>query len=141
MEINKPIKRTFWKTQFNEGITETNQITESKYVIDSSYNADDVFDPLPNQGVELTEGDIYSHNGGMVQVIQSHIRTELPPEQNPEFFTVYRANTEGEDWVANEEVIGGDTMVYQGETYRCIQSHVTQEGWEPPNVPALWLLL
>ncbi|WP_448318897.1 carbohydrate-binding protein, partial [Streptomyces sp. CO7] len=23
-------------------------------------------------------------------------------------------------------------------TYRCLQQHQAQGGWEPPNVPALW---
>lgn len=22
--------------------------------------------------------------------------------------------------------------------YKCVQAHTSQEGWEPPNVPALW---
>ena len=30
---------------------------------------------------------------------------------------------------------------YQGTDYECRQSHVTQAGWEPPAVPALWLPL
>ena len=25
-----------------------------------------------------------------------------------------------------------------GKLYRCEQAHTSQEGWEPPNVPALW---
>ena len=27
---------------------------------------------------------------------------------------------------------------YDGKLYRCEQAHTSQEGWEPPNVPALW---
>lgn len=27
---------------------------------------------------------------------------------------------------------------YDGALYRCVQSHTSQAGWEPPNVPALW---
>lgn len=27
---------------------------------------------------------------------------------------------------------------YADKLYRCEQPHTSQEGWEPPNVPALW---
>lgn len=27
---------------------------------------------------------------------------------------------------------------YDGKLYRCEQPHTSQDGWEPPNVPALW---
>jgi chitinase len=29
-------------------------------------------------------------------------------------------------------------VTYGGVTYKCIQSHTSLTGWEPPNVPALW---
>ena len=31
-----------------------------------------------------------------------------------------------------------DQVTYDGITYRTIQAHTTQEGWEPPNTPALF---
>ena len=32
-----------------------------------------------------------------------------------------------------------DVRVRYGEKlYKCVQAHTSQEGWEPPNVPALW---
>lgn len=33
----------------------------------------------------------------------------------------------------------GDVVTYQGRRYRCWQTHTSQIGWEPPNVPALWI--
>ena len=27
---------------------------------------------------------------------------------------------------------------YRDKLYRCVQAHTSQEGWEPPAVPALW---
>lgn len=27
---------------------------------------------------------------------------------------------------------------YDDKLYRCEQAHTSQDGWEPPNVPALW---
>ncbi|MFD0471454.1 carbohydrate-binding protein [Nonomuraea thailandensis] len=32
----------------------------------------------------------------------------------------------------------GDRVTHGGATYRCLQGHQAQAGWEPPNVPALW---
>lgn len=33
----------------------------------------------------------------------------------------------------------GDEVTYGGVTYQCRQAHTSMVGWEPPNVPALWL--
>jgi len=33
----------------------------------------------------------------------------------------------------------GDMVTYNGRLYRCWQSHTSLAGWEPPNVPALWI--
>jgi len=139
--INKPNKRTFWKvntgSEEHTGITETNQVTSTKYSIENSDNADTIFPPLPASGT-VTEGEIYSYQGGMVEVRQTHERTGHAPNEVPALFSVFRANTEGAEWVANEEVIRGDTRTYNGKTYRCVQSHTTQENWQPDSTPALW---
>ncbi len=42
------------------------------------------------------------------------------------------------DWAAGTAYKIGDLAAYTGTTYRCIQAHTAQAGWEPPNVPALW---
>ena len=31
-----------------------------------------------------------------------------------------------------------DVVTYQSKTYRCIQAHTSQPGWDPASVPALW---
>ncbi len=41
-------------------------------------------------------------------------------------------------WAPNTAYAVGDTVTYNGVTYRCLQAHTSQVGWEPPNVPALW---
>jgi len=33
----------------------------------------------------------------------------------------------------------GDLVTYNGRLYRCWQSHTSITGWQPPNVPALWI--
>jgi len=45
-------------------------------------------------------------------------------------------------WEPDLDVGGeGDSGLYEyeGVTYRVIQAHRTQIGWEPPKVPALWV--
>ncbi|MFE5714307.1 carbohydrate-binding protein [Streptomyces sp. NPDC056501] len=44
----------------------------------------------------------------------------------------------GGTWAAGKVYAAGDTVTYGGGTYRCLQGHQAQTGWEPPNVPALW---
>ncbi|WP_410661635.1 alpha-lytic protease prodomain-containing protein [Amycolatopsis sp. lyj-112] len=41
-------------------------------------------------------------------------------------------------WAPNTYYAAGVTATYNGGSYRAIQSHTSQTGWEPPNVPALW---
>ena len=48
-----------------------------------------------------------------------------------------------EKWQAGNAYIVGDLVMYGDEDheearYECIQAHTSQEGWEPPSVPALW---
>ncbi|MFF1273718.1 alpha-lytic protease prodomain-containing protein [Streptomyces marokkonensis] len=44
----------------------------------------------------------------------------------------------GGTWSAGTVYQPGATVTYGGATYRCLQGHQAQPGWEPPNVPALW---
>ncbi|MFD9907546.1 carbohydrate-binding protein [Streptomyces sp. NPDC059063] len=41
-------------------------------------------------------------------------------------------------WAAGTVYATGDSVTYDGATYRCLQPHQAQPGWEPPNTPALW---
>lgn len=41
-------------------------------------------------------------------------------------------------WVTDIYCNAGDRLQYDGKLYRVVQAHTTQEGWEPPNVPALF---
>ena len=44
----------------------------------------------------------------------------------------------GGTWVAWTYYPVGATVTYGGLSYRCLQAHTSQPGWEPPYVPALW---
>lgn len=110
-EISKPDKRTFWKitsadgtTVIHEGFTEIDQVTTTgQPILNHDVSVTGLFPALPSSGL-MTEGEIYSHNGGMVIVRQTHERTIYSPEETPALFEVYRMNTEGAEWIANEAV-------------------------------------
>ncbi len=44
-------------------------------------------------------------------------------------------------WAPNVAYAVGAIVTYGGHTYRCLQAHTSQVGWEPPNTPALWQLV
>ncbi|MCB8901642.1 MULTISPECIES: carbohydrate-binding protein [unclassified Streptomyces] len=44
----------------------------------------------------------------------------------------------GGTWAAGKVYAAGDVVTYGGASYRCLQGHQAQAGWQPPNVPALW---
>lgn len=44
-----------------------------------------------------------------------------------------------EVWANNTDYSVGDRRQYGSLLYRCVQAHISQKGWEPPNVPALWV--
>ena len=52
--------------------------------------------------------------------------------------SVLREDIEGLEWIENEMVHRGQKRDYAGKTWECIQYHITQLGWEPDRVPALW---
>lgn len=41
-------------------------------------------------------------------------------------------------WKPGVEVAVGERQCYEDKLYKCNQAHMTQEGWEPDKVPALW---
>lgn len=43
------------------------------------------------------------------------------------------------EWQVGTEYAVGKRVRYDDKLYRCVQAHTSQEGWEPPNVPALWV--
>ncbi|WP_051386118.1 carbohydrate-binding protein [Actinokineospora inagensis] len=44
----------------------------------------------------------------------------------------------GGTWAAGTNYAAGAKVTYGGVSYTCLQGHLAQAGWEPPNVPALW---
>ncbi|GAB4057395.1 glycoside hydrolase family 76 protein [Catellatospora paridis] len=44
-------------------------------------------------------------------------------------------------WAPNVSYAAGTVVTYTGARWQCRQPHLSQVGWEPPNVAALWLRL
>ncbi|THA36705.1 trypsin-like serine protease [Streptomyces sp. A1277] len=47
----------------------------------------------------------------------------------------------GGTWAAGTTYAAGAVVTYGSASYRCLQGHLAQPGWTPPNVPALWQAL
>ncbi|MFG7943189.1 carbohydrate-binding protein [Streptomyces cacaoi] len=41
-------------------------------------------------------------------------------------------------WAAGKAYQVGDEVTYGGQSYRCIQAHTAQPGWNPADTPSLW---
>ena len=44
-------------------------------------------------------------------------------------------------WAPNTAYAIGAKVTYQGVLYQCRQAHTSLVTWEPPNTPALWLVV
>ena len=44
-------------------------------------------------------------------------------------------------WEADTKYSAGDRRRHDGKVYKCLQAHTSQVGWEPPSVPALWVVI
>lgn len=99
------------------------------------------FYDLPSMGVWLDQGTAWKYDDTgdtiIVEVVQSHTRTSHPPQTVPALFSVLQF---GNDlyWIPGEQVAVDDERTYEDIFYKCIQSHQTQVGWEPPTTPSLW---
>jgi len=49
------------------------------------------------------------------------------------------SGTIGKVWAPYVPYVKGDIVSYNGNNYECRQPHTSLPGWEPTNVPALWL--
>jgi len=121
----------------------THELVETSQKINKIGELDSVpsnlFPELPNTGW-IEAGTFYSYNGSTVMAIQSHNRTIYAPEQTPNLFSFYRPNADTLSWIANEKVKVGWIRVYEGQAYKCVQAHQTQNTWNPLiTLGTLWI--
>lgn len=91
---------------------------------------------------EDVDGDIVrAFDGSLYRLRQAHrTQSDWTPPQVPALWLRVKQDGSNE-WVAGISVTAGEEYTYQGVTYRVVQSHVTQAGWEPPAVQALWAVV
>lgn len=83
----------------------------------------DEFTPLPDDEAALVDAQETIAN---LSEILTDEQAELMPSIYPE-------------WLPDRDYAVGKRARYDGRLYRCVQAHTSQTGWEPPNVPALWV--
>jgi hypothetical protein len=77
----------------------------------------------------------------LYNVIQQHQKqSNWFPSNVPALFVKILPAGSPQIWEAGIAVTVGQVWSYQNVNYTVLQSHTTQLGWEPPNVPALWEL-
>ena len=69
-------------------------------------------------------------NARLTQIEQA--LAPLDDETAAELTTLFPA------WAPGVSYTVGYRAQYSDKLYRCVQAHMSQSGWEPPNVPALW---
>jgi hypothetical protein len=94
--------------------------------------------PVWRVGIPVSAGQRYVYNAAVYIVQQAHTtQADWTPDVAT---TLWAPELPGPDnqWQAGVAYATDDIVTYSGVTYRCIQGHTSQVGWEPPNVPALW---
>ncbi len=128
-------------TGVNEALSVVADADENAY-LGALADVAEAFPPLPPAGTWLEAGKPYQWCDGVVIARQGHTRTEHDPATVPALFLVWRLDAgDGAPWIAQEQVYVGTQRTYGGATYKCLQAHVTQEDWVPPNVLALWAVV
>jgi len=129
--------RTFMPkdTEYDEYDTTSEVVTE--IVDNGKYDVP----PLPKVGTQIFIGELYTDDGNVYRVRQSHKVTIYDPDDVPALFSIYRKEATGDtpnEWIAGEKVDRGVIRLFKDVQYICLQAHQTEKGWEPDNTEALW---
>lgn len=91
---------------------------------------------VPNHAYQA--GDMAAYNGIVYEARQSH--TSQIGWEPPNVLALWQRPTpEGVTaWASQTNYVVGSQVTYQGNSFECLQAHVSQVGWEPTNAPALW---
>lgn len=65
------------------------------------------------------------------QIIETAVQS-LPDSEALEAVTLYP------DWAAGQDYPVGFKVQRGGALYKVLQTHTSQDGWEPENAPSLW---
>ena len=97
-------------------------------------------------GIEVVVGDVYTFMDWLWRCITAHTtQDDWQPDKVPALWR--KVEIVHPDmprvWQTHTDYAAGDRVQYpdvQSSLYLCLQGHMSQAGWEPPNAPALWVL-
>lgn len=95
-------------------------------------------------GIDVQVGDVYTFGAYLWRCIQAHTtQGNWPPDLAPALWHKVEVISEDEVrvWQPGVDYVAGDVLAYpdaDSTQYECLTAHTSQEGWEPPSVPALW---
>lgn len=92
-----------------------------------------------SNGVTYTVTGLTANTAYTFTVIAYDAAGNVSPSSNAVSVTTAPAPT-ATPWAANTSYAAGALVTYNGKTYSALVAHTSLIGWEPPNVPALWLL-
>lgn len=120
-------------------------------VADGNISDDELFRIAPafadrewRPGLVVEVGDIYAHEGYIWRCVAAHTtQSDWRPNLVPDLWRKVEPNKPDTPriWQSQTDYVADDVVHYpdaQSPSYRCITGHTSQDGWEPPNVPALW---
>lgn len=102
------------------------------------------FFPVWATDTDYAVDDIITYTDGNLYVVRQPHRSQSDwqPPNVLALYMVYRANADTLlNWIQSEKVEIGWQRTYNGDTYVCLQSHVTQIDFTPDITPALWQLV
>jgi len=88
-----------------------------------------------HQGLNHWEPGTLAFDGRIWEILETEEPEETPDEPETEEVT---EQPDTPAWQPGIAVNPGQKYTHNGNTYEVIQAHTTQQGWEPPAVPALW---
>jgi hypothetical protein len=89
----------------------------------------------------MATGSRWRHNSQTWVVVQAHrSQADWQPQSVPALFALVPGSGPGTpEWAAGVQYSTiGQLVTHSGITYRLLQAHTSQVGWEPSNVPSLW---
>ena len=95
-------------------------------------------------GIDVKVGDVYTFGAFLWRCLQDHTtQGTWTPDLVPALWRKVEVIPEDavRVWAEGIDYVVGDELAYpdeNGAIYVCLQAHMSQVGWEPPTVPALW---
>lgn len=92
----------------------------------------------------MQTGDVYHFRDALWRCVQAHTtQAGWEPDKTAALWRRVEITGEGKlrVWASQTDYEKGDLVAYPEDaspTYRCRLAHTSQDGWEPPRVPALW---